>query len=240
MSNHRLVTAVLMAVLVLVSACGQTTIKATPLNNTVPQPMDACAEKQCGENQYCDAGVCMCSGGFKKCGDKCIAERLCCTNTECPVGKVCASGVCADRPLCGFNEQWDSASKQCFCADGAKFCQEQGKCIPAKSCCTHSDCQYGDQRCAAVTYSASVCLSYGTRKCRVAHEGVPTEMITTAGDFNVLLQNVLEGPLFDLKVNNDSIRRIRINESNNLMNGSVKVYIESMTVFGGYCRDEPD
>jgi hypothetical protein len=83
-------------------------------------------------------------------------------------------------------------------------------------------------------------MVYNTKKCRVAHEGVPIAFATTAGEFNVLLQNVLEGPLFDLKINNDSMRRMRVNESNTLMNSTVKVYVESMTVFGGYCRDEPD
>jgi hypothetical protein len=228
--------------MVLVSACGQTTIHAQPLNTSQPNvSTDACAGKQCGENSYCEMGVCMCSGGFKKCGDKCIAERMCCTNDQCPSGKVCSSGVCTDRPLCGFNEQWDSASKQCFCSEGAKFCAEQGKCIEADACCAHNDCnRRGELRCAPTTYSATVCLNYGTKKCRVVHEGVPTELITTAGDFDILLQNVLEGPLFDLKVNTDSIRRVRANESNKISNGTVNLYVESMTVFGGYCRDESD
>ena len=231
----------LFVLLVSLSACSQSTIHAQPLNNTPPAVADACTNVNCGENAYCDAGVCMCSGGFKKCGNKCIGERLCCDNSQCQgSGRVCENGLCVERPLCGFNEQWDLGRKECICADGAKFCQEQGKCIPAKSCCIHSDCRYGEERCAAITYSASVCLSYGTKKCRVAHEGVPTEMITTAGEFDVLLQNVLEGPVFDLKVNTDSIRRVRINESNKIANGTVNIYVESMTVFGGYCRDEPN
>lgn len=239
MFNHRLVTAVLMAVLVLVSACGQTTIKATPLNNTVPQPMDACAEKQCGENQYCEAGVCMCSGGFKKCGDRCIAERLCCTNDQCPSGKACSNGVCVERPVCGFNEEWDNGRKECICAEGAKFCHEQGKCIPVKSCCAYTDCK-GDMRCAATTYSASVCIKTTTAKCSMVAEGTVGKFMTPIGDFTVKLENILEGPLFDLKVGNDTTRRMRAEEQNLIANGSAYIYVESMEMFGGYCRDEPD
>lgn len=230
----------LCVLLIVIAGCSQATIKAQPLNNTVPQPLDSCESMNCGDNAYCEAGVCMCSGGFKKCGNKCIAERSCCDNSQCPSGKVCQSGVCAERPLCGFNEQWDSASKQCFCAEGAKFCEGQGKCIPADACCTYGDCKYRDQRCAALTYSGKVCMSYGTVKCSVVHEGVPSRFMTSIGDFDVLLKNVLEGPRFDLQVNNDSIRRVEINESNTVANGAARIYVESMTVFGGYCRDEPD
>jgi hypothetical protein len=241
MSNHRLVTAVLMAILVLVSACGQTTIKATPLNNTPPTVVDPYANVSCGENAYNNAGTCMCAGGFKKCGDKCIAQRLCCSNSEClSADKVCTNGVCVDRPICAYNQVWDLGFKECLCKEGTKFCQAQGKCIDEKSCCDYMDCRFGQERCAATTYSASVCMSAGMRKCRVVNEGVPTQFAIPAGEFTVLLQNVFEGPVFDLKVNNDSLRRLHINESNKIANGSINLYVESMEIFGGYCRQEPD
>ncbi|MEM4240074.1 MAG: hypothetical protein QXF14_02030 [Candidatus Woesearchaeota archaeon] len=236
---NRVVVAALFVFLVALAACSQSTIKAQPLNNTVPQPASNCSAVTCGENAYCDAGVCMCSGGFKKCGNKCIPERSCCTNAECPSGKVCTNGVCADKPLCGYNEEWDFGSKSCICAKGAKYCKPQGKCIPANGCCEHIDCK-SDQRCAPTTYSATVCVYYGAKKCRVAHEGVRTVFMTPVGDFDITLQNLLEGPMFDLKVNNDTTRRVRINESNTILNGTASIHVESMTVFGGYCREEPD
>ncbi len=236
---NRAVIAALVVFLLAIAACSQQTITARPLNNSVPQPLDACAGKQCGENAYCDAGVCMCYGGFKKCGDKCIGEHLCCDSAECPAGKVCTNGLCADKPLCGYNEEWDFGSSSCICAEEAKYCKAQGKCIPADGCCEHIDCKR-NQRCTPTTYSATVCVYYGAKKCRVVHEGIRTVLMTPVGDFELLLQNVLEGPKFDLKVNNDSIRRIGINESSNVANGAAQVYVESMTVFGGYCREEAE
>lgn len=239
---NRAVIAAIFALLIALSACAQATIRAQPLNNTPPPVADKCAGMNCGENAYCDAGVCMCDGGFKKCGNKCIAQRLCCDNSECKSSeKVCSEGVCVDRPLCGFNEEWDPGSKSCICAEGAKFCKEQGKCIPAKSCCAHFDCRFGRERCAVTTYSGTICFRYaGTKKCSVAHEGNPVQFVTMVGDFKAQMQKVLEGPRFDLRVNNDSIRRVRINESNTVANGTAQVYVESMELFGGYCREEPE
>ncbi len=239
MSNHRLVTALVLAVMLLVSACSQQTTMAQPLNNTVPETKDSCAEKQCGENTYCELGQCMCLGGYKLCGENCILERSCCDDTECPSGKACVTGVCTDRPVCGFNEVWNDAYKECLCEEGNKYCREQGKCIPADSCCSHIDCRGGD-RCAPTTYSATVCLQSVTKKCSMIHEGTISKFMTPVGDYEITLVNLLEGPLFDLKVNNDSIRRLRLDEVNTVGNGTAKVFVEGMTVFGGICKEYPD
>ncbi|MEM4254416.1 MAG: hypothetical protein QXR48_03470 [Candidatus Woesearchaeota archaeon] len=235
----RWLIAALFALLVVLSACSQQTIKAQPLNNTVPQLSDACATMQCGDNAYCEAGMCMCLGGFKECSGNCIPERSCCTNAECPFGRVCENGVCAERPVCGFNEEWDNVEKECICGEGTKFCSRQGKCIPKDNCCENIDCK-GDQRCAVTTYSASVCIKTTTAKCSMIPEGTVGRFMTPIGDFSIKLENILEGPLFDLKVNNDTTRRLRPDEQSLVANGSAYVYVESMKTFGGYCREEPD
>lgn len=229
----------LLVVLAAISACSQSAINAQPLNTSVPKAVDVCANITCGKNMYCNSSVCLCSNNFKTCGNKCIAKSSCCADTECSFGTVCKNETCADRALCGLDEQWDSATNECTCADGAKFCPEQGKCIPGDVCCAYTDCRNG-QRCAAITYSGTVCVSSGTKKCSVVHEGVPINILASVGSYDVLLKNVLEGERFDLKVGNETLRRIQINESKTIANGSARVYIESMTVFGGYCRDEPD
>jgi len=236
---RRVVITALFVLLVALAACTQTTIKAQPLNNTLPEPEDKCANVECGENAYCDAGVCLCYGGFKKCNDQCIPERQCCTNEECPYGKICEKGVCTERPLCGFNEMWSNQQKQCVCSEDSKFCPEQGKCIPKEACCANYECK-SNQRCAATTYSASICIRSSTTKCRMMQEGITLPFVMPEGDISVQLQNVLDGPKFDLKVNNDTARRLNPDEQSLILDGSAYIYVESMKVFGGYCREEPD
>lgn len=234
---RRLLIAAMVVFLVLLAACAPSALQAQPLNVTPPR--DPCADVQCGANAYCDAGQCVCEDGFKRCGADCIRSTSCCVDTDCPPGKQCSGGVCVDRPICAFNERWDEGRKECICADGAKFCEAQGKCIPAKHCCAHSDCD-DDQRCAATTYSATVCMKLDTKKCKNAHEGgIAQEFFFTETPHLVRMQKVLEGPRFDLRVNNETIRRIGINETNVLSDGT-RLYVENMLVFGGNCREELD
>jgi len=230
--------AVLLTLLVFIAACApQQTIKAQPLNVTPPR--DACADVQCDKNSYCDAGSCVCEGGFKKCDDKCISSSACCAHSDCPGNKQCQNGVCVDKPVCGYYEIWDDSRKECTCDESAKFCAEQGKCIPADHCCWHTSC-YDDQRCAPTTYSGTVCMKLDTKKCKNVHEGgIAQEFFFAQGDYGVRMQKVLEGPRFDLKVNNDSIRRVRINETNTV-GDNTQIYVENVLIFGGNCREEPD
>lgn len=233
--TSRTVITICTVLLILIAACApQGVLDAQPLNLTPPKT--ACDEMNCGTNAYCEAGVCMCDGGFKKCGSSCIAQNLCCSDDQCPSGKECTKGLCVDRPVCKFNEEWDDRRKECSCAEGAKFCSVQGKCIPADSCCAHIDCA-DDERCADTTYSTTTCIKLFTKKCRTVHEGLTIEFLMQGGDFDVKLQNVLEGPKFDLQVNNDSVRRVRTNETN-IVGGNASIYVESMTVYGGTCKED--
>jgi hypothetical protein len=226
-----------LSILILIAACApQQTLQAQPLNLTPPK--GACEDVVCGANMHCDAGQCLCDGSFKRCGDGCIDERACCTDRDCGPGRSCADGACVERPKCEYLATWDDGRKECVCDEDAKYCQAQGKCIPAAHCCAHDACD-DDQRCAFTTYSASVCMEFDTKKCKIVHEGRSLDYFFPQGRYDVQVVNVLEGPLFDLKVNNDSIRRVEIGEYNTV-DGTLKIFVEALKVFGGNCREEPD
>ncbi len=235
MSQRLLVTGVFV-LLITLAACAQSTLQAQPLNITPPK--DPCTDVQCGANMQCDAGSCVCTTGFKKCGASCIGERACCTDKDCSTGRWCQSGACVEQPLCKFMEQWDPDRKECVCDDNAKFCAEQGKCIPRTACCTYTVCD-NDQRCAPTSYSPTVCLRSDSKKCQVVHEGRIGEFFFPSGRVNVQIQNIFEGEKFDLRVNNATAKRIAVNQTVGIP-GNLSVYVESLQVFGGICREEPD
>ncbi len=232
----RLLIAAMLSVLVILAACAPATMQARPLNRST---FDKCAEVTCGANMHCDSGQCLCTGGFKQCGDGCISESKCCSNSDCGPGRTCDAGVCVERPVCGYLETWDDGDKECACVEDAKFCAEQGKCVPAESCCWHTVCD-DDQRCAVTTYSGTVCIKADTKKCKIVHEDGRVEgFFFPQGRYDVQVTRVLEGGMFDLKVNEEVLRRLDINETTT-SNDNVTIYVESMQTFGGYCRDEPD
>ena len=153
---QRLGIAVMLIVLTLLAACvQQTTITAQPLNVSTPVPADSCAGVQCGANAYCEAGKCLCDGGFKKCGTSCIGSAACCEDTDCPNDRTCAKGACVMRPVCGYHEVWDNDLKECTCDSVSKFCKEQIKCIPAKSCCAETTTSSGGEAGDSVLSSGS-------------------------------------------------------------------------------------
>src|SRR5690606_28234845 len=66
-----------------------------------------------------------CPRGKKRCRQRCIPKRQCCTNGNCRpgvTGKVCRRGRCVCRP-------------------GTRRCR--GRCIPATRCCTSATCGAG-------------------------------------------------------------------------------------------------
>ena len=43
----------------------------------------------------CRFGICVCREGYRPCRGGCIANGLCCTDDDCPEGRICGSGGCA-------------------------------------------------------------------------------------------------------------------------------------------------
>lgn len=221
--------------LLFIAACAPvSTLQARPLNVTPPK--DLCADVAVGENMHCDAGQLLCDGGFKQCGESCIAEASCCTDDDCGADRLCENKACVERPLCKFNEAWDEERKQCSCGENAKFCQEQGKCIPVTSCCWHSDCD--DERCAPTTYSGTVCITGETRKCKVVHEGgVSQSFFFPEGSYEIAVQQVLEGGVFTLRVGNETLSRLGTGETRS--GEGFSIFVEDVQTFGGLCRELP-
>lgn len=230
---QKLLIAVMTLVLVVLAACAPATLQAQPLNKTA---LDKCANVQCGENAYCEVGACLCSGSFKKCGEKCIGERACCTTEDCSPGRTCQGGACVERPKCEYLATWDPIRDECSCVEDAKYCPAQGKCIPADHCCGHEDCD-DDERCPPTTYSGTICMKLDTKKCRIVHEGTVLDYFFSQGEYQVRLVNVLENQIFDVKVNNDTARRMSLNETLTVDN-KAQLFVENFEVFGGNCKED--
>ena len=237
---RRFIVAVMLVILTLIAACAPpgAILQAKPLNNSASLSGDLCAGVACGNQTHCEGGECVCDGGLKKCSESCISQTACCINSDCPSDRTCRAGACVQRQTCGFGEEWINARQECDCAEDFKFCAEQGKCIASESCCWHTSC-YDDQRCAPTTYAGTVCMQGDTKKCKIIHEGRTMEFLFQQGTYNVKMANILEGPLFDLKVNNDTTRKLRIDEVNTIDN-NLHVFVEDLQVFGGLCKEEVD
>jgi len=225
--------------LVLLAACAPagTTLQAKPLNASAPADA-SCAGVTCTGNTHCEAGECVCDGGLKKCGNACISQTACCANADCPADRTCKNGACVQRPTCGYGEQWQGSEQECACDEGFKFCAEQGKCIPADHCCWHNSCD-DDQRCPPTTYGGTVCLKGATKKCRILHESRTLTYAFAQGEYDITLANILEGPKFELKVNNDTVRRIAIGELNTV-DTNLQLFVEDFQLYGGRCKEDVD
>jgi hypothetical protein len=98
-------------------------------------------EVQCPDGATCDpsAGSCACEPGSKLCGDACIPDTQCCTDSDCSVGSSCAGGFCT--------------------CDGGLLCA--GQCIANAQCCpnevTNLDCMCGGQRTCSLDGQWSAC-----------------------------------------------------------------------------------
>lgn len=99
-------------------------------DQTCEQSCVAGIEVQCPVGASCDSGSgsCLCEQGSKPCGDVCVPESQCCTNTDCPAGSSCAEGFCT--------------------CDGGLMCE--GQCVADVQCCpgevSTQDCPCGGQR----------------------------------------------------------------------------------------------
>jgi hypothetical protein len=181
----------------------------------------------------------VCADGWKKCGEKCIGQKSCCDDGDCEAGKTCEAGVCSARPECGYNSGWSEQYKDCLCVDGTKFCERQGKCIPLSGCCESIDCD-DDERCAPVTYSATVCVNSGTRKCRIVHEdGITLEYLFPQSRFVIGVADILEGGVVRLSVNDTELRVSGMNKSV-LLGANASLYVEHLHAFGGGCREDEE
>ena len=234
---NRLIIAGLTLLLTILIACAPGSLRAQPLG----PPPDLCEDVVCGEGMQCSDGQCVCGSGTKNCGDSCISEGACCTTDDCAEGRTCSNNVCVQRPVCNLYEEWDEKREECACAEGAKFCSEQGKCIPADNCCWHNAC-YDDQRCAPTRFSATICLDTADgnlRKCRVVHSFQAEPFDFQDRRYMIELSRVLEGGKFDIRVDDESFKGLERFETKDIT-AERRVFVDELLEFGGYCRQEPD
>jgi hypothetical protein len=148
--------------------------------------------------------------------------------------------VCVEKPVCGIDEMWDDGENACVCGEQAKYCPAQRKCIPGDHCCEQRDCGDDDQRCVETSYSSSICLRMGTKKCRVVHEGgIAQEFALPEGTYFIVLKKVLQEKEFNVQVGNQTFRAIGIEERQKV-DENASIYVEDLREFGGYCREDED
>lgn len=236
--NKSLVT-VIAGVLVLLTACVPGALKAKPINTTLQEKLTACEGVSCPEFSSCVEGECVCSAGFKKCGDKCIAEAKCCADADCAEGKACLNGVCAfPRKQCEYNEEWDEERGKCFCAEGFKFCGEQQKCVPVDNCCWHTDCTR-DYRCVPTNYAIAYCLTGdGKEKCTVSPQGRRDSFAFASGRYEVIYQDIKEGGKIFLNVNGTRVEGLDVNQTRTV--GPLSLVVTHVEEFGGFCKEDID
>ncbi len=231
-----------LGILVFLSGCAQNEITSTPVveSKAVEEINLAedlfCENVVCGKNEECTKGVCECKADFKSCGEVCITETDCCMDNDCEEGKICENTKCI-TPVCDYNEYFDGEDGKCVCEEGTKFCDEQKKCIPEKSCCMLLSCGR-DFRCARTTFSPRICLNTGYKGlCKVIPEKTGTLFTIDGADFNIEVEEILQRGSLKLKINEKSVE-LSEGEEMQITRG-VKLYPEEILTFGGVCKEEP-
>ena len=132
----------------------------------VPIPcIDLCEDVECGLEQECVDGICLCAGAECADGEVCIDETCqppeCTADEECPQFEICEDGRCilgcsvilclpgtvcergqcipATCPNVPCEDGEVCIDGEC-CLDGPAACGEVGECIPGDNCVEPSFC----------------------------------------------------------------------------------------------------
>lgn len=240
----QIITALLVA-LILISGCSEDTLVAKPISEmttaaeieveaNVTEPADPCAGISCSSNSTCENGKCVCSDGYKKCGEACIPSTACCNDSDCGAGKLCKDKVCIDTN-CGYNQIFDSQKKTCVCNAESRYCASQKKCISKKSCCMNSECDAGEG-CIPTQFLIRACMKDETTKCRAIAEGRKEFFDISGFKYYVEFKSVLQNGKIDLMVNEKEFTPM-VTEVKPL-DSSITMYVEKFETVGGYCEEE--
>lgn len=235
----RYILAILIIGMFLLTSCSDSSIRAKPIDDSksidveVNVKSDICSNVLCKNNEECVSGECVCTEGFKKCNNACIEESVCCTSAECPLGAVCESGACM-KHVCGFNEVYDSAKKECTCSDSTKWCGPQKKCVPKTFCCVDKDCE-NDYRCAETFFIASVCVDDRTKKCTSVAEGRSSRFYIKGVPYDIFVKAVSDS-FITLNIGDLEIEPLQVNVP--VEENGAKIYFESAKIMGGVCKKD--
>lgn len=234
----RYILAISIICLFLLTSCSSDSIRAKPIDDSksidveVNVKSDICSNVLCEQNEECVSGECACKSGFKECNNACIDESVCCTSAECSLGEACESGVCI-KHVCGFNEIYDSAKKECVCAQSTKWCGPQKKCVPNTFCCVDKDCE-NDYGCAETFFISYVCVDDRTTKCTSIAEGRSSRFYIKGVPYDIFVKDVSES-FITLKINDLELEPLQVNAP--FEENGAKIYFESAKIMGGVCKN---
>jgi len=230
---------VIITLLLLLAACtsqqeGIVVAQSKSALDTVVQ--DPCDGIVCGSTRVCNKGQCMCTTDLKECQGSCISQSKCCSDNDCEEGRMCRDQVCVGIPkTCNFNAQYNEDSNSCECVQGTRFCDEQQKCIPERSCCSQVDCKRGG-RCMPTKFTAEVCMYDPLQHCRVILENRSGLFTTVQGEMNITVLKVLEKGTTQLKIG-DQEEQVLFKKARKFENEQ-RLRVEDVQVFGGSCEEE--
>lgn len=193
-----------------------------------------CATIQCSNDKICQNGQCTCPTNKKQCGDTCIQENECCTNTDCQNGS-CQDGECVTE-TCAYGEIFKNG--ECKCAPDKTYCSEQKKCISRNSCCIHTQCPTF-HRCVQTSYSTSLCITIGPKKfCRTIADNGRVEIFNVLNEsFRIAAENWNNDETVEAVINDEEF--IVTNKTTNYGTNAT-IFHEGINTIGGYCKEDED
>ena len=231
----------LIAILVVVLvACSPAEV---PVENTTTTEANSCDSINCSADQQCQNGSCVCGSGLTSCNGKCIPSSSCCSDANCNSKESCISGVCKQRELCKYGEEYKDG--KCGCAQDFKQCGEQHKCIPYDKCCGISACNPEDNYdrvCVDTNYGAQLCFNTATGShCRYAYLDERTSFSVGKEGADVTITKIFEDKSINAEISQRGVKtNITMLKPENTAAIAKGALLKSnfIATSGGNCRSE--
>lgn len=194
-------------------------------------------EKTCSENQILKDNECVCKSGYKLCNKKCIKEDDCCTNNDCTSPQKCEKNQCVGsckNVFCSLNSICDNGL--CVCKEGTYWCEKQKRCIEDSQCCDAYSCAENRDRkvCDPIVISAEICIENDSKSCKYIPEK-GSRIFYLDNQYQISVLDVFEGPLFDIRINNQTMEKINVETKKDI--DSMQIWVNSLKYKGGICKE---
>ena len=199
----------------------------------VTQETDPCALILCKPTEVCKGGSCVCPTDTKRCGDACVSELNCCSDSDCGKG-YCVQGNCITD--CQYGQVFEDG--ECQCAPDRKLCEEQGKCIAKTSCCIHSQCDR-NERCVPTSFRTRLCFEADGKKiCRLLVDNERSEFIEIANhNFEAQIATFFSDKSVNFVIGNQTLKLAAQTPTDLL---GVTIFHEGVDEVGGFCKADEE
>lgn len=197
---------------------------------------DPCSDIECGENQNCFNGNCICNEGFEECGKKCITQQQCCTDKDCKTNELCKDNKCiffCEKILCGYNEACDEDLKKCACKENTRFCEYQKICLDFDTCCDNYDCE-GAEKCTITTFSVNVCFEGEQKACKYVGEHSFVYFNMYENRYKFALEKIYANNEIKFSIDDGPLQRLKLQERVKLA-PRLYLFFQEIKEIGGVC-----